>query len=72
MITLEMFTKRFYLLGFDLTLDMEADEEHVSLSRQRIVRIEARFKTPPLNRLHPFYMLNFQDTSKLTTVGMLQ
>ena len=28
MITLEMFTKGFFLLGFDLTPDREADEEH--------------------------------------------
>jgi len=46
MITLEMFTKGFYILGFDLTPDREADEEHISLLRQGIVRIEARFKKP--------------------------
>ena len=34
------------MLGFDLTTDKEADEEHISLLRQRIVRIEARFKKP--------------------------
>ena len=27
MITLEMFTKCFFVLGFDLTLDRESDEE---------------------------------------------
>jgi hypothetical protein len=43
MITLEMFTKGFYILGFDLTPDREADEEHISLQRQGNVRIEARF-----------------------------
>jgi len=31
MITLEMFTKEFYNLDFDLTPDREADEEHISL-----------------------------------------
>ena len=46
MITLEMFTKGFYVLGFDLTPDREADEEHISLPRQGNVRIEARFKKP--------------------------
>jgi len=46
MITLEMFTKRFYLLGFDLTPGREADEDHISLPRQGNVRIEARFKKP--------------------------
>jgi hypothetical protein len=43
-ITLEMFTKVYYILGFDLTPDREADEEHISLPRQRNVRIEALFK----------------------------
>jgi len=46
MITLEMFTNCFYLLAFDLTPDMEADEEHISLPRQGNVCIEARFKKP--------------------------
>jgi hypothetical protein len=44
MINLEMFTEGFYILGFDLTRDREADEEHISLPRQGNVRIEARFK----------------------------
>jgi len=46
MITLEMFTKFFYVLGFDLTPDSEADEEHISSPRQGNVRIEACFKKP--------------------------
>ena len=46
MITLEMFTKCFYVLGFDLTPDSEADEEHIILPRQRNMRIAARFKKP--------------------------
>jgi len=46
MITLEMFTKGFYILGFDLTPDRVADEEHISLPRQGNVRIEALFKKP--------------------------
>jgi hypothetical protein len=46
MITLEKFTNDFYVLGFDLTPDRESEEEHVSLSRQGNVRIEARFKNP--------------------------
>jgi hypothetical protein len=44
MITLEMFTECFYVLGFVLTPDREADEEHISLPRQRNVRVEACFK----------------------------
>jgi hypothetical protein len=46
MITPEMFTKSFYVLGFDLTPDREADEEHMALPRQGNVRIEARFEKP--------------------------
>jgi len=46
MITLEIFTKVFHLLGFDLTPDREADAEHICLPRQGNVRIEARFKKP--------------------------
>jgi len=46
MITVEMFTKSLYVLGFDLTLDRGANEEHVSLPRQGDMRIEARFKKP--------------------------
>ena len=44
MITLEIFTKGFFVLGFDLTPDREADEEHISLPCHGNVRIEARFK----------------------------
>ena len=43
-ITLEMFTRVFYVLGFVLTPDRVVDEEHISLPRQANVRIEARFK----------------------------
>jgi len=43
-ITLEIFTKGFYTLEFDLTPDREADEEHISLPRQGNVRIQALFK----------------------------
>jgi hypothetical protein len=41
-----MFTKGYCILGFDLTPDREADEEHISLPRERNVRIEALFKKP--------------------------
>jgi hypothetical protein len=40
-----MFTKGYYVLGFDLKPDREADE-HISLPRQGNMRIEARFKKP--------------------------
>ena len=45
MITLEMFTKDFYVLGFDRTPDRETDE-HISLPRQGNVRNGTRFKKP--------------------------
>jgi hypothetical protein len=32
MITQEMFTKGYFMLGFDLTPDWEADEDHESSS----------------------------------------
>ena len=44
-ISLEIITHGFYVLGFDLTPDLEADEEHISLPLQGNVRIEARLKT---------------------------
>jgi len=52
-ITLEIFTNGFYILGFDLTPDTEADE-HISLPRQGNVRIEALFKntTPRTCNMH--------------------
>jgi hypothetical protein len=45
MITLDMFLQGFFVLGFDLTPDVSADEPHISLPRQGNVRIEARFKS---------------------------
>ena len=44
MITLEMFIKGFYELGFALTLDRKADREHISLPLQGNMRIETRLK----------------------------
>ena len=46
MITLEIFSKVFYILGVDLTPGREANEEHISLPRQGNVRIEAQFNKP--------------------------
>jgi len=46
MIIMEMFTKGFYTLGFDLTPDKEADENHISLHRQGNVRFEALLLKP--------------------------
>jgi hypothetical protein len=46
MITLDILTKGFYILGFGLTPDREADEDHIILPRQGNVRIAALFKKP--------------------------
>jgi hypothetical protein len=46
MITQEMFTKGYFILGFDLTPDREADEDHYSLTHRGNVTLEARFKEP--------------------------
>jgi len=72
MITLEMFTTGFYVVGFDLTPDKEADEEHTGLPLQGNVRIEARFKNHYQNPLLAFCMLNSLDTLKSTTLETLQ
>jgi hypothetical protein len=34
MVTMDMFPKGFYILGFDLKLDREAEEAHISYHRQ--------------------------------------
>ena len=70
-ITLEMFTKGFYVLGFDLTPDREADEEHISLPRQGYVRPEARLKTHYQKPSPACSMLNSLDTLKSTALGTL-
>jgi len=46
MITLQMFTKFFYILGFVVTPDREKNEVHIILPRHGNLRIEARFKKP--------------------------
>jgi len=46
MVSPEMLTKSFYVLGFDLTPDREADEEHIILPRQGNVPVYARFNKP--------------------------
>ena len=47
-LTLDMFTKGYYILYFDLTPDREAGKERIRLPRQGNVRIQARFKKPLL------------------------
>jgi len=59
MITLEMFTKCFYILGFDLTPEREADEEYISLPRLGNVRIEALFKKPLPEPVPCFFYAEF-------------
>jgi len=72
MITLEIFTKVFYVLGFDLTPDREADEEHINLPRQGNVRIEATFKKPLPEPATCIFYNEFPGHKKLTNLGMLQ
>ena len=62
----------YYILGFDLTTDREADEKHISLPRQGNVRIEARFKKPLPETVTCIFMLNSLDTSRLTTLETSQ
>jgi len=52
MITLEMFTKVFYVLGFDLTPDKEADEEHVYLVKEMCALRHALKTTTRTRHLH--------------------
>jgi hypothetical protein len=63
-ITLEMFTKCLYVLGFDLTPDREADEEHVSLPSQRNVRIEAPFKKTSTRTCHVHFVCRIPRTRR--------
>jgi hypothetical protein len=60
MITLEMFTNGFYILGFEIT--PERDEDHICLPCQGNVRTEAYLKNRHPNPSLAFYMLNFLDT----------
>jgi len=46
MITLEIFTKCFYILGFYLTPDRVSDEGHIRFPHQENVGIETLFKNP--------------------------
>ena len=41
-----MFTKRFYMLGFDFIPDREANEVDISVPRHGNMRTEAIFKKP--------------------------
>ena len=71
MISLEMFTKGFYVLGFDLTPDREADEEHVCLIKE-MCALRHALKNHYQNQSPVFCMLNSLDTLKSTTLGTLQ
>ena len=72
MITLEMFTKGFYILGFDLTPDRQADEKHIILPRQGKVRIEALFKKPLPEPVTCILYAEFPGTLKSTILETLQ
>ncbi|KAG8229767.1 hypothetical protein J437_LFUL005848 [Ladona fulva] len=43
-VTLEMFAHGFFILAFDLTPDLVADGEHVSLAKKGSARIDAKFE----------------------------
>jgi len=51
-LTLQMFTKGFYIFGFVPTPARETDEEHISLPRQGNVSIEARLKKTATRTRH--------------------
>jgi hypothetical protein len=70
-ITLDMYTKGLYLLGFDLTPDREADEEHISLPVKEMCAFRHGFKSHYQYLSRAFCMLNSLDTLKLTTRGTL-
>jgi hypothetical protein len=72
MINLTMFTKVFYVLGFDLTPDREADEEHISLPRQKNVHIEARLIKPPAEPVTCILYAEFPGYVEMTTRETLQ
>jgi len=72
-ITREMFTKVFYVLGFDLTPDREADEEHLCLNCQGNVHIEVCFKKTNTRTSHLHFYPDFPghveiDNSRNITV----
>ena len=60
-----IFTKVFYILGFDLRPDREADEDHINL--QGTVQ-KNRYQNQSLE----FCMMNFIDTSKSTKLPTSQ
>ena len=72
MITLEIFTKGYYILGFDLTPDREADEEHISFPRHGMCALKPGFKNHYQSPSLAFYMLNSLDTLKSTTLERSQ
>jgi len=71
-ITLEMLTESFYILGFVLTPDREAYEEHISLPRQGNVRIEALFKKPLPEPVTCILYAKFPGTLKSIILETLQ
>jgi hypothetical protein len=75
MIILDMFLQGFFLLGFDLTPDMSADERNISLPLQGNVRFETRFKSalpePVTCIFYPECPRNFEiDNSRNVTAQL--
>ena len=70
MITMKLFTKGFYIVGFNFTPDRGNNKQHVSLPCQENERIMAQntYQYPLLT----LCMLNFPDTLKSTFPETLQ
>jgi hypothetical protein len=63
------FTKNFYILGFDLTTDKEADKKHIWLPRQGNLCIEALFKNPLLKTVTCILYAEFPGHIKTDNSG---
>ena len=72
MITLEIFTNGFCVLGFDLTSNSEADKEDIFLPCQGKLGIEAHVKKQLPEPITCIFMLNFLDISRSKTPERLQ
>ena len=71
MITPKMFGKDFYVLGFDMTPDREADGAYINLLRLENAFIEARFKKTLPEPVTRILYANSQQISKSATLGKL-
>jgi hypothetical protein len=63
MIILEMFTKNFYKIGFELSPGREADEEHISLHVREMCALRHVSKNRYQYPLLTLFILIFLDIS---------